>query len=57
VFARVHRSSIVRLDAIRRTKRARNGAHEVTLASGQRVAVSRSGWTALRGRVTTTDTR
>jgi two-component system LytT family response regulator len=50
VFARVHRSSIVRLDAIRRTRRARNGAHELTLASGQRVAVSRTGWGALRDR-------
>ena len=48
-FVRVHRSSIVRVDAIRRTRRTRSGAHEVTLASGQRVAVSRTGWAALRG--------
>jgi len=47
-FVRVHRSSIVRVDAIRRTRRTRSGAHEVTLASGQRVAVSRAGWAALR---------
>jgi two-component system LytT family response regulator len=51
VFARVHRSSIVRVDAIRRTRRTRGGAYELTLASGQRVAVSRAGWPALRGRV------
>ena len=51
VFARVHRSSIVRVNAIRRTRRTRGGAYEVTLASGQRVAVSRAGWSALRGRV------
>jgi two-component system LytT family response regulator len=50
-FARVHRSSIVRVDAIRRTRRTRSGAHEVTLASGQRVAVSRAGWVGLRERV------
>ena len=48
-FVRVHRSSIVRVDAIRRTRRTRSGAHELTLASGQRVAVSRAGWAALRG--------
>ena len=57
VFARVHRSSIVRIDAIRRTRRTRSGAHEVTLASGQRVAVSRAGWTSLRGRVSQVDSR
>ena len=51
MFARVHRSSIVRLDAIRRTRRTRGGSYEVTLASGQRVAVSRAGWAALRSRV------
>jgi two-component system LytT family response regulator len=51
VFARVHRSSIVRVDAIRRTRRTRGGAYEIMLASGQRVAVSRAGWSALRGRV------
>jgi two-component system, LytTR family, response regulator len=51
VFARVHRSSIIRVDAIRRTRRTRGGAYEVMLASGQRVAVSRAGWSALRGRV------
>ena len=50
-FARVHRSSIVRVDAIRRTRRLRGGAYEVTRASGHRVAVSRAGWTALRDRV------
>ena len=50
-FARVHRSSIVRVDAIRRTRRLRNGAHVVTLGSGQRVGVSRTGWTVLRDRV------
>ncbi|HUQ81468.1 MAG TPA: LytTR family DNA-binding domain-containing protein [Gemmatimonadaceae bacterium] len=50
-FARVHRSSIVRVDAIRRTRRLRSGTHELTLASGQRVVVSRSGWSSLRGRV------
>lgn len=49
-FARIHRSSIVRVDAIRRTRRTRSGAHEVTLTSGQRVAVSRTGWGALRDR-------
>jgi two-component system LytT family response regulator len=49
VFVRVHRSSIVRVDAIRRLRRTRSGSHEVTLASGQRVAVSRSGWAVLRG--------
>jgi two-component system, LytTR family, response regulator len=54
VFARVHRSSIVRVDAIRRTRRARDGSHEVTLASGQRVAVSRAGWRGLRERVAAT---
>ena len=51
-FARVHRSSIVRVDAIRRTRRLRSGTHELTLVSGQRVVVSRSGWSSLRGRVT-----
>jgi len=56
-FVRVHRSSIVRLDAIRRTRRTRNGGHEVTLASGHRVAVSRSGWAELRGRVSTGESR
>ena len=50
-FARVHRSSIVRLDAIRRTRRLRSGSREVTLASGQRVVVSRAGWTEIRHRV------
>lgn len=50
-FVRVHRSSIVRVDAIRRTRRLRSGSHEVTLASGQRVIASRAGWAALRGRV------
>lgn len=50
VFVRVHRSSIVRIDAIRRTKRSRGGAYDVTLASGQRVAVSRTGWATLRDR-------
>jgi two-component system LytT family response regulator len=57
VFARVHRSSIVRVDAIRRTRRTRSGAHEVTLASGQRVAVSRAGWIGLRARVGPAGTR
>ena len=47
-FARVHRSSIVRLDAIRRTRRTRAGNHELTLASGHRVTVSRAGWARLR---------
>jgi two-component system LytT family response regulator len=54
VFARVHRSSIVRVDAIRRTRRNRSGNHEVTLSSGQRVVVSRAGWSTLRGRVAET---
>lgn len=56
-FARVHRSSIVRLDAIRRTRRTRSGRHELTLASGQRVAVSRAGWAMLRTRVTDAEPR
>jgi two-component system, LytTR family, response regulator len=56
-FARVHRSSIVRVGAIRRTRRARNGAHELTLASGQRVAVSRAGWARLRALGVTTGSR
>ena len=57
VFARVHRSSIVRIDAVRRTRRMRTGGHEVTLASGQRVAVSRAGWSTLRERVASVDRR
>ena len=57
VFARVHRSSIVRVDAIRRTRRTRSGSHEVTLTSGQRVAVSRMGWSELRDRVTPPESR
>jgi two-component system LytT family response regulator len=56
-FARVHRSSIVRVDAVRRTRRTRSGSHEVTLASGQRVAVSRGGWVALRSRVARSGSR
>ena len=50
-FVRVHRSSIVQLGAIRRTRRNRGGSHEVVLASGQRVSVSRSGWAVLRDRI------
>ena len=50
-FVRVHRSSIVRLGAIRKTRRTRNGSHEVVLATGQRVGVSRSGWAILRDRL------
>ena len=50
-FARVHRSSIVRLSAIRKTRRTRSGSHEVVLANGQRVGVSRSGWNLLRDRL------
>ena len=50
-FVRVHRSSIVRLGAIRKTRRTRTGAHELILAAGQRVGVSRSGWGMLRGRL------
>ena len=51
VFIRVHRSSIVRLSAIRRTRRARNGTRELVLASGQRVGVSRAGWGMLRNQL------
>jgi two-component system, LytTR family, response regulator len=50
-FARVHRSAIVRLSAIRKTRRTRSGSHEVLLSSGQRVGVSRSGWITLRDRL------
>ncbi len=47
-FVRVHRSTIVRLDAIRQTRRTRTGSYQLFLATGHRVAVSRSGWTLLR---------
>ena len=53
VFVRVHRSAIVRVDSIRRVRRTRSGAREATLATGQRVPVSRAGWTALRPRLST----
>jgi two-component system LytT family response regulator len=50
-FVRVHRSSIVRVDAIRRVRRTRTGAREATLTTGQRMAVSRAGWSELRTRM------
>jgi len=52
LFVRTHRSAIVRVDAIRRVRRTRSGAREATLATGQRIPVSRAGWTVLRARLT-----
>jgi two-component system, LytTR family, response regulator len=52
VFVRVHRSAVVRVKAVRRVRRMRSGLHELTLDSGERVAVSRKGWSELRGRLT-----
>jgi len=33
-------------------RRTRSGAREATLATGQRIPVSRAGWTVLRARLT-----
>ncbi|MCW3847499.1 LytTR family transcriptional regulator [Sphingomonas sp. LB-2] len=50
-FARVHRSTIVRLDRIRALDERRNGDCELLLASGRRVAASRSYRDALQARL------
>jgi two-component system, LytTR family, response regulator len=51
VFVRVHRSAIVRLDAIRQVRKvAPTGRYEVVVG-GAAVAVSRRGWQLLRSRM------
>ncbi len=50
-FVRVHRSAIVRLDAVTQVHRRRTGSHELTLSTGRRIAVSRTGWRELRRRL------
>ena len=50
-FVRVHRSTIVRLDAIDTLHKAPGGDYEVELKSGRRLRVSRSRLDALEKRL------
>ncbi|HKD19569.1 MAG TPA: response regulator [Thermoanaerobaculia bacterium] len=47
-FVRVHRSHLVRLDAIARLEALAGGSHVAILADGTRVPVSREGYTRLK---------
>ncbi|MGH9482109.1 MAG: LytR/AlgR family response regulator transcription factor, partial [Terriglobales bacterium] len=50
-FVRIHRSYIVRLEAVARLEPAGADSHMAVLASGQRLPVSRAGYARLRGRL------
>ena len=50
-FARIHRSSIVRIDRVKTLKARRNGDHDVMLANGTKLLLSRTYSALLRRRL------